>query len=55
MPGKIKSAKQFRFLEAAAHGGLKQSTGPSKETAQKMLSHESHETKSRFARKKKKS
>jgi len=53
MPGKIHSSKQFRFLEAAAHGGLKNSVGPSKNVASKMLSHESHETKSKFAKKKK--
>lgn len=47
MPGKIKSAKQFRFLEAAAHGA---SDKMSKKTAKKMLSHESHKTKSRFAK-----
>lgn len=52
MPNKIKSAKQFRFLEAAAHGGLKKA-GMSSDTAKKMLSHESHEVKSGFARKKK--
>lgn len=48
MPGKIKSAKQFRFLEAAAHGKL-DVAGPSAATAEKMLSHESHATKSAFA------
>ena len=53
MPGKIKSAKQFRMFEAAAHSGLK-GAGPSPEVAKKMLSHESHETKSKFAKKKKK-
>lgn len=53
MPNKIKSARQFRFMEAAAHGGLKKSIGPSPEVARKMLSHESHEVKSRFAKKKK--
>lgn len=53
MPGKIKSAKQFRMLEAAAGGHLK-GMGPSPEVAKKMLSHESHETKSKFARMKRK-
>ena len=52
MPGKIKSGKQFRMLENKAHGGG--GIGPSKEVAQKMLSHESHETKSMFAKKKRK-
>jgi len=47
MPGKIKSAKQFRFLESAAHSGAE---GIMPSTAQKMLSHESHDTKSKFAK-----
>lgn len=51
MPHKIKSAKQFRFLEAAAHGA---SSDMSSGTAKKMLSHESHADKSKFAKKKKK-
>jgi len=51
MPNKIKSAKQFRFLEAAATGGLKKA-GIGKDTAKKMLSHESHDVKSKFAKKK---
>jgi len=51
MPREIKSAKQFRFLQAAAHGGLKNSTvGPSPEVAKKMLSHEDEARKKRFAR-----
>lgn len=50
MPNKIKSAKQFRFLEAAANSGLKKSIGPSKETAKKMLSHEDEDRKKRFAK-----
>jgi hypothetical protein len=51
MPGKIKSAAQFRFLEAAAHGGLKKKTaGPSPAVAQEMLSHEKESTKKKFAR-----
>jgi len=52
MPKKIKSKKQLKFLEAAAHGGLSSSTGPSKATAQKMLSHESHDYKSKLMKKK---
>ncbi len=51
MPNKIKSKKQFRFLQAAAHGGLKDSMGPSEETAKKMLSHESEKTKKKLAKK----
>jgi len=50
MPKSIKSAKQFRFLEAAAHGGLKKSIGPSPEVAKKMLSHEDEKRKKKFAR-----
>jgi len=47
MPNKIKSKKQLKFLEAAAHGSLS-SAGPSKEQARKMLSHETHEKKSKL-------
>lgn len=50
MPNKIKSPKQFRFLQSAAHGGLKDSVGPSKATAKKMLSHESDEKKKKLAK-----
>jgi hypothetical protein len=52
MPGKIHSGKQFRFLQAMAHGMKKKGkgVGPSAEVAQKMLSHESHKTKSRLAK-----
>lgn len=50
MPNKIKSKKQFKFLEAAAHGGLK-NLGPSKETAKKMLDHETESRKKKFAKK----
>jgi rubrerythrin len=53
MPGKITSGKQFRFLEAMAHGKKskkKKGAGPSEEVAEKMLNDESHETKSRFAK-----
>lgn len=50
MPNKIKSAKQFRFLEAAKSGGLKKSIGPSKAVAAKMLSHEDESRKKKFAR-----
>lgn len=49
MPKAIKSAKQFRFLQAAAHGGLK-SIGPSKETAKKMLNEEDENRKKKFAK-----
>lgn len=50
MPGKIKSAKQFRFMQAAAHGGLKNSVGPSPQVASKMLSEEPKKKMSKFAR-----
>lgn len=54
MPGKIHSGKQFRFLKGIAHGmkKKKKGVGPSKEVAAKMLSHESHATKSKFAKEK---
>lgn len=47
MPNKIKSDKQFKFLEAVAHG-MKSDKGPSKKIAKKMLSHEGN--KKRFAK-----
>ena len=50
MPKSIKSAKQFRFLEAAAHGGLKNAVGPSKAVASKMLSDEDESRKKKFAK-----
>lgn len=49
MPNKIKSARQFRFLEAAAHGGLK-SAGPSKKVAQELLDSEPEKKKKKFAK-----
>lgn len=48
----VKSAKQFRFMEAAAHGKLK-SMGPSPEVAKEFLSKTSHAKKSQFAKKNK--
>lgn len=51
MPNKIKSKKQFRFLQAAAHNGLSdKSVGPSPEVAKKMLSHESESKKKKLAK-----
>lgn len=55
MPGKIHSGKQFRFLEGIAHGMKsrkkgKKGAGPSKEVAEEMLSHETHEKKSKLAK-----
>ena len=50
MPNKIKSPKQFRFLEAAANGGLKNSIGPSKKVAAEMLGSEDESKKKRFAK-----
>lgn len=44
----VKSAKQFRLMEAAAHGGLRGS-GPSKTVAEEFLAKTPHKTKSRFA------
>ena len=49
MPNKIKSKKQFRFLEGIAHG-MKTDKGPSKKIASKMLEHESSSRKKRFAK-----
>jgi hypothetical protein len=51
----VKSGKQFRFMEAAAHGGLKNvkgKFGPSPEVAKEMLSKTSHKEKSKFAKRK---
>lgn len=45
----IKSAKQFRLMEAAAHGGLNKGIGPSPEVAKKFLKETSHKKKSMFA------
>mgnify|MGYP003656565652 CR=1 FL=1 len=50
-----KSAKQFRFMEAMAHGSKpakKGGIGPSPEVAKEMLSKTPHKTKSAFAKKK---
>ena len=44
----IKSAAQFRLMEAAAHG--KASTGPSSDVAKKLLSETTHSRKSSFAK-----
>lgn len=49
MPNKIKSKKQFKIFEAAAHSNMK-SAGPSKEVAKKMLAHESESKKKKLAR-----
>ena len=46
----VKSAKQFRFMEAAAHGGLSNMAGPSKAVASEFLDKTSHATKSSFAK-----
>lgn len=45
----VKSAKQFRFMEAAAHGGLRGS-GPSKAVAEEFLAKTRKVTKSNFAK-----
>lgn len=47
----IKSAKQFKLMEAASHGSK---YGPSKAVAKEMLDKTSHSAKSGFAKKKKK-
>ena len=47
----VKSAKQFRFMEAAKNGGLKgKSLGPSKEVATEMLAKTGKKKKSMFAK-----
>lgn len=43
----IKSSKQFRLMEAAAHGA---DYGPSKKAAKEMLSKTSHKLKSKYAK-----
>lgn len=51
MPNKIKSGKQFRFLEGIAHGMKpRASKGPSSDVASKMLSEEDESRKKRFAK-----
>jgi len=45
----VKSAKQFRLMQAAKHGSLK-AGGPSKEVAEKFLRKTSEKQKSKFAR-----
>lgn len=46
----VKSAKQFRLMEAAAHGNLKGAGGPSPAVAKEFLSATPHKTKSNFAK-----
>jgi hypothetical protein len=48
----VKSAKQFRLMQAAAHGSLK-GPGPSPAVAKEFLSKTSHKKKSIFAKKNK--
>lgn len=48
----VKSAKQFRFMQAMAHGKkAKKGIGPSPEVAKEFLEKTPHATKSRFAKK----
>jgi hypothetical protein len=49
MPNKLKSGKQFRFMQAAAHGTLK-GVGPSPQVAKEMLSKEGHKKRSKLAK-----
>lgn len=49
----VKSAKQFRLMEAAYHGKLN-IAGPSAKVAQDFLGKTSHEAKSAFASEKRK-
>lgn len=46
----VKSAKQFRMFEAAAHGKLKNLGGPSPEVAEEFLEKTPHSVKSSFAK-----
>jgi hypothetical protein len=46
----VKSAKQFRMMEAAAHGGLKGMAGPSAKVAKEFLDKTPEGTKSTFAK-----
>lgn len=46
----IKSAKQFRLMEAAAHSKKGSLSGPSKKVADEMLKKTSHKMKSKFAK-----
>lgn len=48
----VKSAKQFRLMQAAAHGSVGKG-GPSAKVAKEFLSKTSHKTKSIFAKDKK--
>jgi hypothetical protein len=45
----VKSAKQFRLMEAAAHGGLR-GAGPSKAVAEEFLKKTPKKKKSMFAK-----
>lgn len=51
MPNKIKSSKQFRFLEGIAHG-MKTDKGPSRKIASKILDDEDENRKKKFAKSK---
>lgn len=46
----VKSAAQFRLMQAALHGSVK--NGPSKAVAKEFLSKTSHKDKSKFAKSK---
>ncbi len=46
----VKSAKQFRLMEAAAHNNLKGAGGPSPTVAKEFLDKTPHKTKSNFAK-----
>lgn len=47
MPNKIKSGKQFRMMEAAAHGA---NYGPSKKVAKELLAGEGHKKRVKLAK-----
>lgn len=46
----VKSASQFRLMEAASHGNLKGAGKPSKQVANEFLNATPHKTKSNFAK-----
>jgi len=45
----VKSPKQFRFMEAAAHGNMKSAGGPSPSVAKEFLSKTPESKKKKFA------
>lgn len=46
----IKSKKQWRLMQVAAHGKLRHAAGPSPEVAKEMINKTSKEKRSKFAK-----